>query len=399
MNDELFETMMESLDPARDLSDETLNELLPHDQLMAKITAGIATEAPASARTKPTRIWHRTPTLVGASVAAGSIVIAGALMLFGSSPALVHGTGVGTKTTVASPVLKIEPQPLNGGIAELNSGTAFTPSYHFTADPSLSTAVGSATAYELTAPSDVASVTGDIATALGVSGPVTYLGPGNYQAGPSRGPDVVLDTDRGMLQWQYPVWTDQPPGASVPVDEGSPVPTDGQATADARQVLLSMGVKADQLGTPQVERASAAATVYFPMVVNGVLTDQYSSINYGHGGAVLTAEGIITSAAPLATYPTISPAQAVNLLTQSGGGSSFGGMNETPVGSGSDILNVDINKASLELSTYVLTDGTSWLLPTWALSGSETGSSVTTGVTYEGNVLAVSAQYVQLEPR
>jgi hypothetical protein len=34
----------------------------------------------------------------------------------------------------------------------------------------------------------------------------------------------------------------------------------------------------------------------------------------------------------------------------------------------------------------------SWLLPTWALSGTESGSQVTTGTKYEGTVLAVGAK-------
>jgi hypothetical protein len=399
MNDELFQTLMGSVDPARDLSDDALNELLPHDHLMAKIASGIDVEATAPVRTKPTRARHRIPAFVGASVAAVSVVVAGALVLFGSSPALVQGTGVGTKTTLPStdttlpsPLLRLEPGYVNSGVAD-------PPTYDFTADPSLSTAAGTATAYELTAPADTATVTGDIATALGVSGPVTYLGPGNYQSGPSSGPDVVVGTDGGILTWQYPDWTDQPPGVGVPVNDALPVPTDAQATAKARQLLLSTGVNADQLGTPQLERASAAVTVYFPMVVNGVLTDQTSSINYGHGGAVLAAMGIITTATPAASYPTISPAQAVDLLTQSSGDSTFGGVNESPGNSTSNILNVDINGAALQLSTYVLTDKTSWLLPTWALSGPETGPSVTSGATYGGNVLAVSSQYVQTAQR
>lgn len=392
MNDELFQTMFESVDPARDLSDETLNELLPHDQLMAKITAGIAAEAPASARTKSAPRWRRIPTFIGASVAAGSVVVAGALMLFGSSPAVVQGTAVGTKTTLASPVLKVEPQPLNMGMGESYN-------YDFAADPSLSTAVGSATAYELTSPSDVALVTGEIATALGAPGPVTYLGPDNYQAGPSRGPDVTVATVSGVLQWLYPTWSDQPPNASVPVNEGSPLPTDSQATADARQLLQSMGVDAQQLGAPQVSRYSAAVDVEFPMVVDGLSTDQYSQVSYGSGSTVLAASGIIVTAKPSASYPTISPAQAASLLTPSNGNSTSGGSSVATGSSGSDVVTVDINEATLELSTYVLTNKTSWLLPTWSLSGPESGSSVTTRSKYAGNVLAVPAQYVQLEPR
>jgi len=70
MDDELLKTLMESVDPARDLSDETLHELLPDDQLMARITAGISAESLEAVRVKPTPFWRRVPTLVGASAAA-----------------------------------------------------------------------------------------------------------------------------------------------------------------------------------------------------------------------------------------------------------------------------------------------------------------------------------------
>jgi hypothetical protein len=392
MNDELLQTMLETVDPARDLSDEALNELLLHDQLIAKITAGIATAAPGAVQSKPVTIWRRIPALVGSTVAAGSVAVAVAVMLFGSSSVLVQGIGVGTKTTVPPPVLKVEPQnPVFGG-------SFYTPNFSFTVAPSLSTAVGSATAYELSSPTDLASVTGGIGTALGVTGPVTYLGPGNYQAGPSSGPDVVVGAGGGILQWQYPVWTDEPPGESVPVNDGLPVPTDAQATADARQLLLSIGVDANQLGTTQLRRAPDAVSVSFPMVVDGLTTDQYSEINFGHGAAVLSAIGIITTATPSVSYPTISPTQAVSLLSPNGD-STYGGSYISAGSSESNVIAVDVNEATLALSTYVLADGTSWLLPTWSLSGPETGSQVTPGATYEGNVLAISPEYVQLQPR
>ena len=99
MDDELLKTLMESVDPARDLSDETLHELLPDDQLMARISAGISAESLEAVRVKPTPIWRRVPTLVGASAAALAFGVAGAATLFGSSPALLQGTGTGSKTT------------------------------------------------------------------------------------------------------------------------------------------------------------------------------------------------------------------------------------------------------------------------------------------------------------
>ena len=60
------------------------------------------------------------------------------------------------------------------------------------------------------------------------------------------------------------------------------------------------------------------------------------------------------------------------------------------------VVNVDITQATLQLATYGLQDGTSWLLPTWALSGPETGSTVQAGSTYSANILAVDSKYVKL---
>jgi hypothetical protein len=178
------------------------------------------------------------------------------------------------------------------------------------------------------------------------------------------------------------------------VNETLPLPTDGQATADARKVLLSIGVNANQLGTPHIERAPDAVSVEFPMVIDGVVTDQYSQISYGHGATVLTAIGIITTATPAASYPTVSATQAVSELTQGSGGSTFGGSGAVTGGNSSDAVNVDINEATLGLATYVLVGGTSWLLPNWSLSGPETGSPFKIGAQYGGSVLAISAKYV-----
>ena len=52
----------------------------------------------------------------------------------------------------------------------------------------------------------------------------------------------------------------------------------------------------------------------------------------------------------------------------------------------------------MQLGTYTLTDGTTWLLPTWAVSGPESGTTITTPETYTADVLAVDAQYVHVQP-
>jgi len=65
---------------------------------------------------------------------------------------------------------------------------------------------------------------------------------------------------------------------------------------------------------------------------------------------------------------------------------------------GPPVINVDINQATMQLGTYTLTDGTTWLLPTWAVSGPESGATITTSETYTADVLAVDSQYVHVQP-
>ncbi|HUZ42594.1 MAG TPA: hypothetical protein VMU68_14530 [Acidimicrobiales bacterium] len=98
MNDELLRTLMQSLDPARGLSDATLDELLPHDQLMVKIAAGIADEQPEPRYVKPIPIWRQVPTLVGTAAVAIALVITGAATLLSNSPTVVQGKSAGAKT-------------------------------------------------------------------------------------------------------------------------------------------------------------------------------------------------------------------------------------------------------------------------------------------------------------
>ncbi|HUD68601.1 MAG TPA: hypothetical protein VMQ40_00005 [Acidimicrobiales bacterium] len=184
------------------------------------------------------------------------------------------------------------------------------------------------------------------------------------------------------------------------MNPNAPLPTDLQATTDALQLLHSMGVNADELGGAQVSRASAAVDVEFRLVIGGLATDQWETVSYGPGSVVIYVSGVIVNATPSASYPTTSAAAAACLLAGDGYVSSFGyvptGASSCNTGAtGSDVLNVTINSAVPELSTFVLTDGKSWLLPTWGMTGPEAGSSVTAGSTYRGSVLSIPAQFVQ----
>ncbi len=98
MNEDLLRAMMEGVDPARDLTNETLDELMPHDHLMAKITAGIGSEAPERQAVR-VPIWRRVSALVGAGAAAVTLAVVGAVTLLGSAPVVIQGTALGPMTT------------------------------------------------------------------------------------------------------------------------------------------------------------------------------------------------------------------------------------------------------------------------------------------------------------
>ena len=76
---------------------------------------------------------------------------------------------------------------------------------------------------------------------------------------------------------------------------------------------------------------------------------------------------------------------------------SPGTTDTTPTTIAPPTVNVEIDTATMSLATYTLTDGTMWLLPTWQLSGPESGDTITGSSTYSNNVLAVDSQYVQLQ--
>ncbi|MHB1087858.1 MAG: hypothetical protein ACYC19_03725 [Acidimicrobiales bacterium] len=94
MNEQLLKTMMEGIDPARDLTDETLNELLPHDRLMARLRVAIADEE-RERRGVRVPVWRRVSTLIAAGTAATAIAAAAAIALLGSAPAVIQGTALG----------------------------------------------------------------------------------------------------------------------------------------------------------------------------------------------------------------------------------------------------------------------------------------------------------------
>ena len=114
MNEETLALVMQAIDPARDLTDETLAELFTHEHLMERINARIAEDAPAPIKVPAIPVWRRVPTLIGSSAAAIALVIMGVVTLSGT-PATFAIAGVAmpvrTMTNTLAPRL-----PGSGGL-------------------------------------------------------------------------------------------------------------------------------------------------------------------------------------------------------------------------------------------------------------------------------------------
>jgi len=90
MNEDLLTALMADLDPVRDISDSTLDELVPNDHLMTRVLSGIEQPATRAVRAR-TSIWHRASLRISAVAAAVVLVASGAVAFLGSSPTAVSG--------------------------------------------------------------------------------------------------------------------------------------------------------------------------------------------------------------------------------------------------------------------------------------------------------------------
>jgi hypothetical protein len=88
MNEDLLRTLMSDVDPTRDLSDETLDELVPLDGLLSRVRNSIQ-ESWASPARERVSMWRRVSFRVSAAAAALVLVGSGAAALLTSSPSVV----------------------------------------------------------------------------------------------------------------------------------------------------------------------------------------------------------------------------------------------------------------------------------------------------------------------
>ena len=380
--------------------------------------------------------WRRFKLAsLGALVGSGALVIAGILGIESAAQTFpILALGGQSATSKAGPNA---PTAWSG-----NAMMIPYESFQFTVDPSLSSAAGSGTAYQLSSSIDASTAASQVAQALSVPGDVVSQGDGSYQVGPDNGPDVSTWTSDGIVGFYFESASTASSDGSLstplaPTDPTGPLPTNAQAAQWATALLGNLGVTSD-LGTPSITSDNSEVDVTVPIAVDGLSTDQTFYVAYGPNSTASTPDSVsgeFVTAAAATTYPTISQTDAANVVISDNGlvfcggivpinssgstgasgasgtsGSSPGSPPSSgPVGNASPpfttptttipepVVDVDLNQATMQLATFSGADGSSWLLPSWAISGPETGSTVTPGTSYTANVLAVDAQYVQLQ--
>jgi hypothetical protein len=392
-----------------------------HDDLLMRIAAAdpAAEVAPLSegalsrivrhAMTPTPRVWSRGRFRLasfGAIVGSGGLVLAAVLGIEAASPSLpVLAIGKIPQSSVAT-ALRIPASPT----ATSNADFAFASVYGLGSVPK------STTTYRLVSRVSAAAAASELAGAFHVRGHVVSLQRGSYRVGRSRGPSITTWTSEGVVEWSYRSVSGT--GAPVSVPAVFSLPNATEATNDALTLLSRLGVRGT-VGLPSSARSSVEVKVDVPLVAGQALTDQADELAYGAGAFVESASGVLASEVPGPAYPTISARQAVGVLRADHGFVFYGGIAPIETGTPAEAMNgystlhasgygdelngpppvirVVIDHAILQYATYVLANGTSWLLPTWSLSGAEHGAGVAHGARYSAYVLAVAPQYVRLE--
>jgi hypothetical protein len=396
-----------------------------HDELLTRIAAvdpaagvaplsdGALSRVVRHAMTPTRRVWSRGRfrlATFGALVGSGGMVLAAVLGIEAAAPGL--------------PVLaigKIPQSSVSTRYEGLASPTAVPfADFTFRSVRGLGSAPKSAIAFRLVSRVDAVAAASDLAVALHVHGHVVSLERGSFRVGPGRGPSITTWTSAGVVEWSYRSATGM---NGFGISAGG-LPNSTQASTDALGLLSRLGLRATA-GFPESARSDVQVEVNVPLVAGQALTDQSDELAYGHGAYIESASGVFASEVAGPAYPTISVSQAVGVLKADHGFVFYGGIapivtvaptmsingvsndygTPLPASSGqiSDtagpppVIRVTIDRATLQYATYVLANGTSWLLPTWLLSGTEHGAGVARGSRYSAYVLAVSPEYVRLE--
>lgn len=277
--------------------------------------------------------------------------------------------------------------------------------YEFTTGSSLPVTGGTAAAFELSSPITARAEAVRLAASFDVGGPVRSTYRGFYAVGPTTGPEVSTWTTSGVVNWSFRAGISVAQGGAPATGRASgPLPSRAEASLDALTLLGGLGIS-NTLGPAYIERSSSEVDVWVPIVVEGLSTDLYFYVTYGPSGVLESASGMVATVTAGAAYPTIPPSSAVSVLVRDHGSVGEGGLlpvtglgpSSSATASAASAVHVAVDHATLGLSSYTLVDGTTWLLPTWSLTGPEHGDEIPAHTTYSADVLAIGSKYIRVK--
>ena len=415
MNDEKLALMMGAIDPVRHMTDETIEELFPHVDLMMKIHSRISEQAPEQRRVESVPAWRRVSVMTTAAALAAVVAVGGLLVEVGT-----------TNSQLA--VLSFRPSgvtvPGFGGTRGGGHTTLLAPLgplYRFNSIPTFSSTSVTASSYELTVPSDLSVEVQRLATVLNVTGTSTGSDSSGWQVGTALGgPAVSLYNDPSVnlprVSYIAPV---QGNAGSVCPIVGDPLDTNTQAMQTTAQRFLNQVGMSYTLSPPSFTAAplpmplcglnANAQNLTATIAVGGVPTmNLVVHMAFNENGQVVMADfPDFTSPATGVNYPLQSTAAAASSLAAfessavqwnakwfSATTAVVGhGPPPTEKATAPSITTVMITNVTIELAATELNNGSHWLLPRYVFTGTTLNERTSTG-RFIDSVSAIEPKYV-----
>jgi hypothetical protein len=370
------------------------------DEMITRVTS-----APA-ARFPLLRTWQMR---AGSALAAAVVAVAAVLVSLGGGPGLTVLT-LGSAATISGPATHapVTPSPTSFATAQAPVRAGAQEKSTFIGGPRLATSASPLAVYRVLPVPDPSASLSNVAAALGVhhvtlNAQCTYGATGTSVLGanavgttavvteaPLRasGCSGSLSTATGPLTWTYNLKNSEcqrPSSLSSNTSVCALSPASSQQrTASPQQLrrwssrLVTSLRRYDvvphgmTLGGPSF--ASGANTVVYPLVTSsGVISNQYEEFQFTIAGSLEYATGLLASTTLDNTYPALSEAGGVALLTHSSGSSVNPGGPMIPAATTTVTVTspgfeaspkvVTLTSATLSYQLLWLEDGTAVLLP------------------------------------
>ena len=371
---------------------------------------------------KISRVVPKFRRLWLAAVASSSAATVGAVALFGSFGSL--------------PVLTLGATPASQA-PKADLSMAIYARFQFLADPSLSAGKSSAAAYQVVSPTDGEAEVKALAQHFGMRENVDVAQvDGNWTATDTHGANVTYGAS-GMGSFWYnstsmavsscvgAVASLCPPQNFQGGVMTNPTATvsDQQVMMDAQEMVTAMGMAytltnpsfsvtsdiTSSLNGSSTEPTYSVKTGNFTVAIDDVATDQSVSVTVNSDNVIVSMSGPDFGVASSTQYPLRSPSDGVAALNAAQdqrwgskvGDAAAGGLpspgdtapTTTSETAGPPLHVVTLSQVHLSLATYQLADGSTWLIPEYVLSGTETDVTQTAGSS-QWSVIAVDPRYV-----